>query len=133
MDLKINNIAFDGRAECAYGLKRAAIEAERLEKLKSSMRDPRPVNKETDIAAATASLNAYMDMVVHDNSVANSFASFIDDYKMISTLKARLATVNYTNGKLNPFVPFAEALRQKSSYNSKLQDVVDSLLFKLEY
>jgi hypothetical protein len=133
MYLRINGISFNGKTECAYGLKRAAIEARNLEMLKSSMRGPRPVNKETDIAAANASLNAYLDMVVHDNSAVKTFKGFLDDDKIISTLKAKLATINYTYGNIKPFAPFAETLRQKASDNTKLQDVVESLLFKIEY
>jgi hypothetical protein len=133
MDLRINSISFNGRTECAYGLKQAAIEARNIEKLKFLTKCSNPVNKDTEIAAATASLNAYLDMVVHDNSALKTFKSFLDDDKIINMLKAKLAKVNFALGNINPFVPFSEAFRQQAADNCKLQDIVDTFLFKIEY
>lgn len=110
MDIRINNVSFNGKNEMFYGLKQAAKEACSFEESHSYGFGPHSINKELEMAESKGKLNAYLDMVFNDEYIKQGFKDSSKDTTLINDCKKILAPKDRIFYKTNPFNVFAKSL-----------------------
>ena len=109
MDLKVNAISFQGKREILYGLTKAAQNAREYETNQTAYLASRiQMKKYEEQAYKKASINAYLDMVIHDIN----FASVVKDIrgKDIRQIKKILAPFQTEHGTVEPLKIFSSAI-----------------------
>ena len=109
MDLKVNGISFQGKREILYGLTKAAQNAREYEINQTAYLASRiQLKRGEEQAYKKASINAYLDMVIHDNN----FANVVKDVrgKDLIPIKKILAPFQTEHGTVEPMKIFSSAL-----------------------
>ena len=109
MDLKVNGISFQGKQEILYGLTKAAQNAREYETNQTAYIASRiQMKKYEEQAYKKASINAYLDMVVHDIN----FANVVKDVrgKDLSPIKKILTPFETEHGTVEPMKIFSSSI-----------------------
>ena len=109
MDLKVSGISFQGKQEILYGLTKAAQNAREYETNQTAYIASRiHMNKHEEQAYKKASINAYLDMVVHDIN----FANVVKDVrgKDLRPIKKILTPFETEHGTVEPMKIFSSAI-----------------------
>ena len=105
------NLNFNGKNEVIYGLKKAAEEARNIKKECAYMYGPRPLRRDEAIYKAQGAINAYADMVVHDEAFAETIKEISNDKYVLNSLKTTLKTIFTPYGNLFPNERFITSLQ----------------------
>ena len=109
MDLKINNISFQGKSEILYGLKRAAAISRTAALAENNYIQSRLcMTKFEQRTAYDAALRAYFDMVTIDEEFANSVNNF--NSEELKYVKKELSPIETDSGVVTPFDIFRKTL-----------------------
>ena len=109
MDFKVNGISFQGKQEILYGLTKAAQNAREYETNQTAYIASRiQMKKYEEQAYKKASINAYLDMVVHDIN----FANVVKDVrgKDLKPIKKILSSFETEHGTVEPMKIFSSAI-----------------------
>lgn len=114
MHITTDNTNFRGTNEVKYGLKQAALAAKNLKMQTTYMCSPRPVNHDLGMNRAKGALDAYTDMIAHDDSFVETIKELTKDKEFMTTVSEFLKPIKTTLGNiLYPHEDFISSL-----YNS---------------
>ncbi len=99
MDLRINNINFNGKKEIIYGFRKAANISRQIELYKNASVSP---SKNAEINELLATRYAYTDMYIHDSEFINTANGSLTE-KEINTLRQTLKPETNEHGTVEPF------------------------------
>lgn len=127
MDLKINNINFQGKKEILYGLKKAASLTRTYELTNKAYVASRiGMTKYEEMTAYRSSIRAYFDMVTNDtdfSDVINNSMSKGD----ILVLKNLLKPQTTEHGRIEPLQKFIKEAVDIAQINRRGQEVLNAL------
>lgn len=111
MDLKINNMSFQGKHEIMYGLKKAA-KISRVTELtnKAYITSRMGMTKYEEMTAYDASMRAYLDMATHDAEFANVINRSLST-EDVNSLKEILKPEITQHGSVEPLGLFTEVIQ----------------------
>jgi len=122
MNFSVNNVNFQGKNEVIYGIKKAAQEAKNLKIAAAYSYGPRPMNKMDAVYQAKGALDAYSDMLVHDETFVETINEISKDKNILDQLNNILTPVKTICGYLYPHQSFVESINkaaQNAGINAK--------------
>lgn len=123
MDIRVNNVSFNGKKEMFYGIKKLAEESATFEQKRAMAVGPHPVSMSNSISESKGKLFAYADMVMNDEFVNEGLQDASHDKNLIKYCKKVLLQ----NGQqyISPISVFTKTLRNAAKDLS--QSAQDSL------
>ena len=123
MDIRVNNVSFNGKKEMFYGIKKLAEESATFEQKRAMAVGPHPVSMSNSISESKGKLFAYADMVMNDEFVNEGLQDASHDKNLIKYCKKVLSQ----NGQkyISPISVFTKTLRNAAKDLS--QSAQDSL------
>lgn len=123
MDIRVNNVSFNGKKEMFYGIKKLAEESATFEQKRAMTVGPRPVSMSNSISESKGKLFAYADMVMNDEFVNEGLQDASHDKNLIKYCKKVLS--QDCQQYISPICVFTKTLRNAAKDLS--QSAQDSL------
>lgn len=123
MDIRVNNVSFNGKKEMFYGIKKLAEESATFEQKRAMTVGPHPVSMSNSISESKGKLFAYADMVMNDEFVNEGLQDASHDKNLIKYCKKVLSQKGQQY--ISPISVFTKTLRNAAKDLS--QSAQDSL------
>ncbi len=127
MDIKINNISFQGKSEILYGLTKAAKIARSSELAQKAYTTSRNgMTKFEELTAYDASMRAYFDMVTKDSEFPEIVKNLLNSEE-IKPIKNILKEENIEHGTIQPLTLFFKKMIDVAAKNQRSTEVFNAI------
>lgn len=127
MDIKINNISFQGKSEILYGLTKAAKIARSSELAQKAYTTSRNgMTKFEELTAYDASMRAYFDMVTKDSEFPEIVKNLLNPEE-IKPIKNILKEENIEHGTIQPLSLFCKKMIDVAAKNQRSTEVFNAI------